>query len=340
MNISELVNVQISLSGTAISAESYDHILIVGATPKTSEKAPAEVGIYTSLEEVETAGWISTEEIYKAASVAFANGASKLYIAVRQTSDTITTTLNRAKQCGGWYGFIVTDATEAEYTTITDWADANEKLYGFSVNVSKAISNPYGVAAVRTFGIATKSDSYAHVALMVVCMAVNAGGETWAYKKLTGITADDFTTTELTEIETAGLNAYVSCASTEITVTGKTVSGEWIDVIRFRDWLKNQIQTNVLNLLASNPKVPYTSAGIALVKSAIESALIKGQSQGGIAETEYTENETVYGYTITMPKMANVLDDDKQNRRLTGCKFLAKLAGAIHLVDIKGTLIA
>ena len=47
---------------------------------------------------------------------------------------------------------------------------------------------------------------------------------------------------------------------------GKTGGGEWIDVIRFRDWLQNDMQVRVVNLLIVNPKIPYTDNGIGLGK--------------------------------------------------------------------------
>ena len=60
-----------------------------------------------------------------------------------------------------------------------------------------------------------------------------------------------------------------------------TLSGEWIDVIRFRDWLKADMQTRVFQVLKSNRKVPFTDSGIGLVEGAMERSLKEGQDIGG-----------------------------------------------------------
>ncbi len=45
------------------------------------------------------------------------------------------------------------------------------------------------------------------------------------------------------------------------------------------------------------------------------------------------------GYTITVPLASEVSASDKKNRKLSGVSFTARLAGAIHETQIKGTLV-
>ena len=125
---------------------------------------------------------------------------------------------------------------------------------------------------------------------MATAMQYVAGSETWAYKTIKGIEPENFTNTEITAIETAGLNYFVTCAGKNITLNGKTLGGEWIDIVRFRDWLKNDMQKRIYNALSSNAKVSYTNAGITLIENRMLASLKKGQAQGGLAETEYDEN--------------------------------------------------
>ena len=67
----------------------------------------------------------------------------------------------------------------------------------------------------------------------------------------------------------------------------------------------------------------------------------KGQKQGGIADTEYDEDgNEIVGFTTSVPTAASVSDADKAARTLKGCKFTARLAGAIHLVEVSGTLVS
>ena len=68
-------------------------------------------------------------------------------------------------------------------------------------------------------------------------------------------------------------------------------------------------------------------------------SLTQGQRQGGIAGDEFNEEGSLIpGFTITVPLAANLTAADRASRVLKGCKFHARLAGAIHVIEIHGTL--
>lgn len=346
--LDKLVKVDISISGAVASAESFDNILIVGPAPATTPSTtPPKVGVYGSLLEIESAGFKSTDQIYKAASIAFANGADKLYVAIQQGEEDIESTLNRAIETPGWYGFAVCTTDEDTLDEAATWAEANQKLFGFTVSVSDGnIENPLGTSYNYTFGFVTKitatkpDNAYTHIACMARAMSYVAGSETWAFKTLAGIEPENFDSSDITGIEANNLNYFVRCAGKNITLNGKTCSGEWIDVIRFRDWLKNDMQMRVYNVLIGNSKVFYTTAGINLVENAMIASLKQGQANGGIAEDEFDEdgNETP-GFTTSVPSYDEISTSDRTERTLKNCKFYARLAGAIHLTEIDGNLV-
>lgn len=341
--LDKLVKVDISISGVVADAESFDNILIVGPAPSTTPKdAPPMVGAYASVAEVQSAGFGATDPIYVAASIAFANGASLLYIAIQQSSEEIEDTLNRAIETAGWYGFALCGDNASNYSKAAVWADANNKLFGFTVS---GTTNSVGTSSVYSFGFASKSidtypnNAYTHIAAMVAAMKFVAGSETWAYKSLSGIEPENFTTAEMQALESAGLNYFVKCAGKNITLNGKTVSGEWIDIIRFRDWLQNDMQKRIYNVLTMNSKVAYTSAGITLIENQMLASLMQGQANGGIAETEFdNEGNEIPGFTTSVPDAVSISDADKAERALKNCKFTARLAGAIHLVEVNGRI--
>ena len=100
------------------------------------------------------------------------------------------------------------------------------------------------------------------------------------------------------------------------------------------------MQKKIYNAFITNKKVPYTTAGITLIENQMLASLKQGQENGGIAETEYDENgNEIPGFTTSVPKMTSVSDDEKTSRTLKNCKFTARLAGAIHLVEVSGTLV-
>lgn len=248
-----------------------------------------------------------------------------------------------------FYGVAFTSKEQDDVLAMAEWAESAGKLYGTSfggdtVKNSEMTTDTGSQLKAknyyRTFWFYhAVENEYPEVAVMARCFAVDPGGETWALKKLAGITVDPLTETEFNAITGKNGNTFELFRNVSVTQNGKVAAGEWIDIIRFRDWLEEEIKTNVFNLLINRDKVPYTDAGIAAIESRIREALELGQSRGGIAPTEYDEdgNQNL-GYTISVPLAANISANTKANRELTDVTFTARLAGAIHVVNITGSL--
>ena len=110
-------------------------------------------------------------------------------------------------------------------------------------------------------------------------------------------------------------------------------------MIRFRDWLKNDMQVRVVNLFIMNTKIPYTDEGIALIHNAMIASLKRGQVMGGIARDEFDDDGVrISGFATSVPLASSLTASEKASRILRGCKFRARLAGAIHFAEIKGSL--
>ena len=181
----------------------------------------------------------------------------------------------------------------------------------------------------------TDYDPYLHVAICAKAASYTPGSETWAYKNtvpdysrgVCGFRGDGFRKRKLLCVH----------RKKEHHQGGKVLGDEWIDTIRFRDWLKNQIQMNCFNVLVQNAKVPYTDAGIGLIQNAVIAALKEGQANGGIARifTMRNGNKTA-GYTTTAPLAASLSAEQKKTRNLPDLKWTAYLAGAIHAPRLAG----
>ena len=192
----------------------------------------------------------------------------------------------------------------------------------------------------RTFSFYhTDAYDYPEVAVMSRCFTVTPGGETWALKQLAGVKVDALTETEYTVLKGKNVNTFERFRNLSLTQNGKVAAGEWIDVIRFRDFLEEEIKVNVVTAMINRNKVPYTDGGIAIIEAAIRQALARGQATGGIAPTEYDENGNEnLGYTVTVPLAATISPNQKASRILEDVQFTARLAGAIHVVEIDGSL--
>lgn len=351
--LDSLVNVQISISSVAQSAESFSTVLIIGKAPSISVSNIKDVDVYSSLDEITAKGWTTDSNIYKAAKVAFMQDPKpdNIYIGIRKETDGVLEDIEecvaRAVNTSGWYGLAVADGEESEYSAIASYIETTEKIFAFTVNT---MENPLNTTEyLRTFAIYSEvngdptqtpvNNQYIHIAWMIKCFNFEPGEATWAYKILSGITASELTTSDIKQLEKNGINYYIACANKNITLTGQMVSGEWIDVIRFRDWLKNELQMAIFNLFIKNPKIPYTNGGINLVENAINEVLKSGQEQGGIAPDDFDDEENeIPGYVITVPNANSLTEVQRASRVLEDCKFEARLAGAIHVVKIKGNL--
>lgn len=336
--IDNIVNCQISIESPVEDSSSFGTILLIGDAPKAASSGFMTADRYKYLEDVLSAGWREDSTMYAAAKSAFAQNPKpdEIYILVRQEDEELTAAVDRALDVAGWYGLAIVDAQESDYDTVAEKIETTEKIFGFR---TAGKTNPLiNKDRMRTFGIYSENP-YAHVAWMTKCFSFSPGSESWAYKTLNGVAESNLTNQYMQLLGEERLNYYIACAGKNITRNGKMAGGEWIDVIRFRDWLKNQLQLKIFSLFAQNPKVPYTDTGIALVENQIEAVLKAGQLAGGIAETEYADEIPVYGYSVSVPKASDLTSEQRASRKLTGVNFTARLSGAIHVVEIVGNLV-
>lgn len=373
--LDRIVNCDISIEKPVMDSASFGTVLIIGDAPHDGGKDLRPVDKYASLAEVTDAGWKEGSEIYKAARAAFLqeHKPELIYIAVREEKaveddarenipeedtedqtkevaaetgaeaglEKFSDTVKRVLSIPGWYGLVLAGAAIADYDEVAYIIESVEKLFAFSVQSKELPLALSRTDYLRTVVIYSDSaDEYAHVAWLTECFSYAPGSETWAYKTLAGVTAAELTTREMSRFDEANVNYYVSCANKDITLQGKVIGGEWIDVIRFRDWLKNEMQLRIFALLVRYPKIPYVDTGITLVENQMRSTLQDAQDAGGIAPTEFDENEEpVEGFTVTVPKSAFLSSAQRALRKLRNCRYTARLAGAIHIVEIQGNLV-
>lgn len=229
--------------------------------------------------------------------------------------------------------------SDAEALLAAAWAEGNKKLFfvvGSNPDVADGsesgdlFSQLLGLGYDRTAGLFKKDASqYAEAAWPGEDLPFDPGSQTWAYKAPAGISPDPLTTSEQNAVFAKNGNTYQRVAGANITRYGKVFSGEFIDIIRGVDWLEAEIQTAVYIELVNKRKIPFDDTGIQLIEGALAGALDRGVQRGVL------QAGTV---VITVPAYADISANDKANRNLPDVKFTALLLGAIHTVQIKGTL--
>lgn len=175
------------------------------------------------------------------------------------------------------------------------------------------------------------------------CLPPIPGSITWKFKQLSGVTAEDLSTTELTNLTSKSGNTYIEVAGRSIIVEGTVASGEFIDITHGTDKLYSRIQELVMQALLKAAKVPFTQVGLNSLLSPITAALNESVSDGLIAESRTLPDGEIEspGFTVTAPKIENIPSGDRQLRRIPASqpfKFEATFAGAVHRVRIEGTL--
>ena len=250
-----------------------------------------------------------------------------------------------------WYGLVMVERVKQTQLDAAEWTEANDKLFitataeadvlnaGVTTDLISVLSDSryYRTAVLYHTNAATE---YPDAAWAGRVFTIKPGAETWALKQLASVTPSNLTATQKQTITNKGGNTF-EFYQTQIALTapGKVASGEWIDVIRFRDWLKDTIQTNMAQMMINRDKVPYTDAGIALCVNNLRKSLQEGQTAGGIAPDELDSNgDSVPGFVITYPRSVEVAPNIKASRVLE-LGFVARIAGALHMVEISGALV-
>lgn len=364
----QIATVSIEIATTIVDTTSFDNILLVGPLPKVAPaKAPAKCGVYSSIDEVTEAGWVITganaDPIGVAARIAFSQSPapSKIFIApiqeVKGSAEYAVDTVQRAMATSGWYVVCPAGVEDDELETLAEYIETQEKMMvytelGFFGAGEKSTDKPtiseiynrtagiYGRESTdQTDADLPEANKYMNAAFAVAWLAHSAGSETAAFKKLSAVSPSTLTSTEQKSLKESHLSYLTTVGGKNITINGQVMSGEWCDIIRFRDWLKNDMQVAVASLFLVQPKISFTDGGITQIQNAMEASLQRGQAAGGVAETSFdSDGNESPGYVVSVPAADDVTDNDKAARELKNCKFKAKLAGAIHFTSISGSL--
>jgi hypothetical protein len=243
-----------------------------------------------------------------------------------------------------WFAIVNPFNSEAMATAIAAWAEANEKMYCAQVQDSATVTaaaggtdfadDIAGAAYANTFMIYHPNPSkFADAAFLGALLPLQPGSETWALKQLTGIDDYPITATHKTNLEAKKCNYFYDLGGVNVTSrNGVVASGQYIDDVRGVFWLEARMRERLANLLLNAAKIPYTDRGIALIEAEVRAQLQEGIDVGLLSDDPAP--------TVTVPKVAAVSSADKTARILRNVRFTATLAGAVHQIEIQGSVTA
>lgn len=128
--------------------------------------------------------------------------------------------------------------------------------------------------------------------------------------------------------------AILEKAGDEVISDGKAISGDYIDITDSTDYIVNEMEYQTQKLMNSQNKIPYTNNGIAMLESVAVNVLKTAYNNGMIADNE--DGSPAYSVSFGLREDANA--EDVKTRRYIEGNFNFVVAGAIHEVEINGTM--
>jgi len=242
-----------------------------------------------------------------------------------------------------WYGLVESTHSDGVNATAAPYIETQSKIFAAQSNSADilasgsddAFSKLQLAAFARTMPIYHDDDAeYLDAAWLGDALPTDPGSITWNMRELTTVTpsvgvSGGVTATELVNLNNKNANYYERIAGRNVSRHGRMADGTFVDLIRGRDWLEINLALDVFDLLANEDKVPFTDGGANQVAGVVLARMHLAADQGIVIR------DTI---NVDVPLVANVPVVDRANRNLPDVNFDATLQGAIHTLDISGTL--
>lgn len=244
----------------------------------------------------------------------------------------------------GWYGLHTSYNSQAYVTAAAAWIEANARIYVFSCCETAAITTTGGAGGssdtldalhtlnyTRTMGAYHSSPAaMLGAAWLGRMLPLDPGSATWKFKTLAGVAYTTFTSTQKTNLRSRQANGYENVAGLSITFEGTCADGEYLDAIVGDDWVTADMQTRVFNVLAQANKTEFEDSGVARVEAAVRATL-----KEAVDRKIYAKDPKP---TVTAPLVSAISSANKATRTLPSVKWFATRSGAIHKVNVQGTV--
>jgi len=289
----------------------------------------------SSLEEVVTAGFAETSEVYKAAELVFMQADAPAKVAVCAAAEEVTTAL-AAVLGESWRQLIVVG--DANVETVSDYIEScgKPKMYFAHVGISDTSVLEAVKGNERTVLVAYESTDVANPEAAVVGATAGLDVGSFTYKNivLKGVTAQEYTDAQVDTLHKANGITILRKAGAVVTSEGFVMSGEYIDIVDCQDYIIEQIEYQGQDLMNRVKKLPYDNRGIASLEAVVVSVLMDAANNGMIAQNE----DGSYDYSVSFGSRAECAAADISARHYAEGKFEFALAGAIHTAKIKGQI--
>jgi hypothetical protein len=275
-----------------------------------------------------------------------------------------------ANASNSWYacGFApvqASDITDQQYEDVATFIEAESPSRIFAITTqSAAVADPTqtgDLASVlqdltlqHTMVQYSSSSPYAVFSLLgrfaTVDFTANNAVITGKFKQEPGVVAETLSETQAQALTNKNCNVYVNYANsttgfTPIIQQGVMSGGFFIDERQGLDWLQNNVQTRLFNILFTSPtKIPMTDPGTHILATGVEAAMIDGINNGLIAPGQWNSSAVFgqlkpfqfldRGYYVFTPSVNTMSEEQRSARIAPTIQAAAKMAGAVHFSNV------
>lgn len=172
---------------------------------------------------------------------------------------------------------------------------------------------------------------------------------TLKFKQCPGVEPEYLRTSQANALRSINVNVFAAYQNdTSILQEGVTSGGWFIDETHGLDWLQNQVETDLWNLLyTSNTKIGQDESGMTAILTTINSSLDAGVRNGLIAPGVWNGDEfgtlkkgdtLSTGYYVYIQPLAEQSQSDREARKAPPIQCAVKLKGAVHSIDVTITV--
>jgi hypothetical protein len=267
-----------------------------------------------------------------------------------------------ADMSGGWYGLLFSASTMPDSNSTQAVAEFIEaanlsRIFGVTETDTRVLDSSYtadyasvfkGLGLKRTFVTYSQNPRAAASIFgraFSVNFAANKSTITIMYKQEPGVVPELLTNTQADTLKTKRCNVFVRYQNDTAIVQYGVMSGPaYIDEIHGLDWLSDAIQNAAYNLLyQSQTKIPQTDAGQNEILNTIAGVCQEGINNGLIAPGQWNADGfgqlqrgqyLTDGFYIYSPPIALQNQATREQRIAPPIQVAAKLAGAVHEIDV------
>jgi len=265
-------------------------------------------------------------------------------IVATEDTESLTEAYSAIKEIDDDFYFVSIEShSPADIEEIADVIEAESKIFVTSYNGSDATdpTDTQDIGSVlqakdlaRTMLIyAENPNEYPEMAFVGLQAPKDPGSTTWKFKTVSGVTVSRLTTTQSLTLKGTrfdygkGYNTYENFGGRNILSEGRMVNGEFVDIIRFADWLEARMRERIYLTLVNSEKIPYTAAGFAIIEGRMREVLQEGVAVGGLGS-----------FNVTVPNPRTLDPNLRANRVAEGFEFVGVLQGAVHFISVQGRL--